>query len=111
MAVNPINYGRPFKLSCVEALAAALFICGLDETGSTLCPLLYTMFSLVFVLGHQILEKFKWGPGFYTTNKALLVRYAECADGEEVVKVQQEYLESLNVSRESLTGTLLFRFA
>ncbi|ESO11015.1 hypothetical protein HELRODRAFT_185298 [Helobdella robusta] len=80
VAANPINYGRPWKLSCAEAYAAALYIVGMKEFGEVL------------------LSKFKWGGSFYTMNKELLDRYAACESSADVIKVQNEYLEVRDVS-------------
>lgn len=77
VATNPVNYGRPWKLNCAEALAAIFYITGFPEHAETL------------------LSKFKWGHSFAKVNGPLLARYAACKDSAEVVQVQNEYLKQL----------------
>jgi pre-rRNA-processing protein TSR3 len=74
VAANPTNFGRPFKLSSVEAFAAALFILGHKEEAE------------------RILSKFKWGPHFLEMNRIPLEEYFKAKDSGEVVKIQEEFL-------------------
>lgn len=74
VAANPVNYGTPFQLNTVEAFAGALYILG--HRGQA----------------EEILGKFRWGHTFLELNDEPLGRYADCADSEEVVAVQAEYL-------------------
>lgn len=74
VAANPVNYGRPFQLTTVEALAGALVILGERERAET------------------ILAKFTWGETFLELNAEPLERYAGCASSSEVVVVQDDYL-------------------
>jgi len=53
IAANPVNYGRPWRLNCAEALAAASFIVGLDE------------------VAERLLSKFGWSDSFMTLNKCV----------------------------------------
>ncbi|KAJ3673767.1 hypothetical protein LUZ60_005759 [Juncus effusus] len=83
VAANPVNYGRPCELSCVEALSAALIICGEEE------------------MGQFILSKFKWGHSFLSLNKELLKAYSQCENGSEMITVQNTWLsENSKISRE-----------
>ena len=75
VAANPVNFGRPLRLTTVEALAAALVIFG-DRHHA-----------------EEILSKFTWGETFLELNEEPLRRYAACGDSTDVVAVQQEYLD------------------
>lgn len=77
LAANPVNYGKPCKLSCAEAFAATLFICGWPDEAATL------------------LSCFKWGHSFMSLNAELLQQYAACETGADVVNVQMQWLEHL----------------
>lgn len=73
-AVNPVNYGKAYKLSCVEAVAATLFLGGFyDETD--------------FVLSH-----FKWGKSFLEVNQELFDNYRNCNNSEELKQYQEKYI-------------------
>ncbi len=74
VAANPVNFGRPFRLTTVEALAAALTIFGDRDRAA----------SLLSAVG--------WGETFLELNAEPLARYADCADSAAVVAVQEEYL-------------------
>lgn len=74
VAANPVNYGKPAKLSCVEAIGAALFIAGLKRQAKV------------------VMGRFGWGPNFLKINRELLDAYSACADGAEVIAAQNRLL-------------------
>lgn len=77
VAANPVNYGKPCKLNCVEALAAAFYICGFPDVAAA------------------YMSKFSWGPSFININKELLDKYSACNSSEEVINVQNGHMEVL----------------
>lgn len=77
VAANTVNYGKPWRLNCAEALAAAFAICGhLDWA-------------------EQVLEPFSYGAAFLKINAKLLRLYAQCEDEKAVHKAQEDWMERL----------------
>jgi len=74
VAANPVNFGKPFQLSTVEALAAAMVILGERPTAELL------------------LSKFSWGHVFLDLNKEPLSEYASARDSAEVIRIQGDYM-------------------
>ncbi|XP_008543119.1 18S rRNA aminocarboxypropyltransferase isoform X1 [Microplitis demolitor] len=81
VAANPINYGKPCQLSCVEAIAATLIITGFPEEAD-------------FYLG-----KFSWGHAFIELNSELLTAYAACKNSEEIIAAQDKFLADARQER------------
>ena len=73
LPANPTNYGKPFMLSTVEALAAALYIFNEENHA------------------REILGKFKWGPSFIELNKLPLDEYKNAKNSEEIIEIMKEY--------------------
>jgi len=84
IATNPVNYGKPWKLNCVEALAAAFYIVGHDQYAS------------------KLLEKFSWGHSFWKMNGDLIKRYQTCDTAEGVTRMQETIIAELEAERAAM---------
>ncbi len=73
--VNPVNYGKPGKLTTLEALAAALYILGKPDQAT------------------QLLKIYKWAPHFLTMNKEPLKDYHNARNSTEVIQKMHQYLK------------------
>jgi pre-rRNA-processing protein TSR3 len=74
VAANPVNFGKPCKLSSVEAVAGALYIIGEKERAG------------------ELLSKVNWGIRFLEVNREPLELYASAKDSTEVVKYQALFI-------------------
>lgn len=72
-----MNYGKPWRLNCVEALAACFYICGHEDWAK------------------DVLKPFRYGEAFLDINAKVLKRYAACTTEEEVKKAEEEWLEKI----------------
>ena len=77
VAANPNNYGKPSKLSTLEAIAAALYILGAKQQS------------------FDILNLVKWGNEFHKINQEYLERYSNAETSKEVVEMQTKIMDVL----------------
>jgi len=75
VAANPVNYGKPFKLSTIEAFAASLYILGEVDNAK------------------EILELYKWGPQFLILNKEPLDEYRKANNSTEILEIMNQYID------------------
>jgi len=76
LAANPVNYGKPFLLSSLEAVAAALLLTGHREEAE------------------QLLGLYKWGRIFLELNKRFIERY-EGKTALEIIEEECHIIEEL----------------
>jgi pre-rRNA-processing protein TSR3 len=74
IAANPVNYGKPTKLSTVEALSAALYIAGFKDEAA------------------KLLSVFSWGASFTSLNEELLKAYSKTHNSREIIDVQRSFM-------------------
>ncbi|PLW44912.1 hypothetical protein PCASD_09145 [Puccinia coronata f. sp. avenae] len=77
-AANPVNYGKPYKLTCVEAVAGSLAIVGLQAQAELL------------------LQKFGWGHALWSLNQDLIQKYCVCEDSQAMQAVQEQILQTID---------------
>ena len=75
LAANPVNWGKPGKLSTIEALAAAAYLCGNKEQSK------------------ELLGGFRWGQRFIELNYEPLEEYSSAKTSQELVELQFEYFD------------------
>ncbi|WP_455392522.1 DUF367 family protein [[Eubacterium] cellulosolvens] len=74
VAVNPVNYGKAFQLSTLEAFAGALIVLGYRAQAE------------------EILTIYKWSSNFLVMNAEPLAEYEKAATGEEIIRAQEEFV-------------------
>jgi len=74
VAVNPVNYGKPYRLTTLEAFAAALYILGFEEDAG------------------RLLGLYNWGRQFLSMNKEPLADYQNAETSKEVSEAQKNFV-------------------
>jgi len=75
LAANPVNWGKPARLSTVEAIAATLCLMGRWEQAE------------------RLLSRFNWGQRFLELNQEPLISYSEAKTSAELVELQFEFFD------------------
>jgi pre-rRNA-processing protein TSR3 len=87
VAANPINYGKAYKLSSAEALAASLAIAGFRAQAE------------------ELTEKFSWDREFWKLNDELLSDYCACADSRGIENAESKYVAEKSNRDKTLSNS------
>ena len=82
VAANPVNYGRPYKLNCAEALIAGLIIAAGAYSSSN-------ERKAMRADAQTLIDKFSYGEEFFKLNNDYFDAYCQCSSSEEVLAIQE----------------------
>jgi len=82
LAANPVNWGKPGKLTTAEALATILYLIGRREQAE------------------EVLGAFRWGRRFFELNQEPLDAYSQASTSAELVDLQFEFFD---LDREAIS--------
>tara|TARA_B100000963_G_C22578613_1_gene649739 strand:- start:653 stop:1228 length:576 start_codon:yes stop_codon:yes gene_type:complete len=82
LAANPVNWGKPGKLTTAEAVAAALYLVGRSDQA------------------RDVLGAFRWGKRFFELNQEPLDAYAAAKTSAELVALQFEFFDLDHLQQE-----------
>lgn len=85
LAANPVNWGKPGRLTTAEALATVLYLVGHKEQA------------------RAILGAFRWGERFFELNQEPLDAYSSATTSEELVQLQFDFFDIDVPSEEDLS--------
>ena len=83
LAANPVNWGKPGRLTTAEALATVLYLVGRKKQS------------------REVLGAFRWGERFFELNQEPLDAYAAARSSAELVDLQFEFFD---IERQDLEG-------
>lgn len=75
LAANPVNWGKPGRLTTAEALATVLYLIGRENQA------------------REVLGAFRWGERFFELNKEPLEAYSAAQSSAELVELQFEFFD------------------
>ncbi|KAG7729062.1 hypothetical protein KL933_001288 [Ogataea haglerorum] len=87
LAANPVNYGKPMKLNCMEAIAACLIIVGRMD------------------LAQELLQRFSYGAAFVAINQELFDMYQKGSDSSSILEIEKNYLDIMEREKEQRKAT------
>ena len=75
LAANPVNWGKPGRLSTAEALATVLYLVGRRDQAA------------------DVLGAFRWGGRFFELNQEPLDAYASATSSQQLVDLQFDFFD------------------